>query len=217
MKKTFCVFAFLLFSLTSCTVTTLSPAAASPREITAAAVNLPFDGNTAAAIKYMPCYINTGTGFRAAYVFYFNDFSSDVTIHIVAPAGGLVVYMAHSPDPIGQNIVVKTDFVYQKERVYYQLTRFHEMASGLSAGNRIDQGDTIGYIDNDGHPFDPINGYIVDLAFFVAKPSLYDNDPGNSANIEKYLDPDLMLGDDLENFYLIYHMPQCTVGPVITP
>lgn len=217
MKKSYCVFAFLIFFLTACTVTTSSPAiATSPGEITAADVNLPFDGTTAATIKYTSCNANTGTGIHAADVFYFNDFSSDETIHIIAPAGGRVMYIAHDPHMIEQNIIVKTDFVFQKERVYYQLTRFHEMNTRLSVGDRINQGDTIGYIDNDGHPFDPLNGYIFDIAFFVAKPYLYDNDAGNPADIEKYIDPGPLLSDDLEKFPLIYPMPQCAGGPVIS-
>ena len=211
----------MIFSLASCTVRTSSPAIATPPvEITAADVNLPFDGAAAAAIKYLPCYVNTGTSIHTADVFYFNDFSSDETIHILAPVGGLVIYIDRDPntiDIIGQLIIVKTDFVFQKETVYYELTQFHEMSSELSVGKRINQGDTIGYIDNDGHPFDPLNGYILDIAFFVAKPYLYDNDPGNSANIEKYIDPGLLLGDSLEKFPIIYHMPRCEGTPIINP
>jgi hypothetical protein len=203
--------------MTACTVTTSSPAIATPAgEITAADINLPFDGRTAATIQFTSCNVNTGTGVHAVDVFYFNNFSSDETIHIVAPAGGLIIYIVHSTDLIRQNIIVKTDLVFQKERVYYQLTHFHEMASGLSAGKRINQGDTIGYIDNDGSPFDPLNGYIFDIIFFVAKPDLIDHDAGNSAHIEKYIDPGPLLNDDLEKFPRIYPMPQCAGGPVIS-
>jgi hypothetical protein len=220
MKKSFSVFALMIFSLTSCTLTTSqvpSPAtAASPGEITAADVNLPFDGAAPAMIKYMYCYVNTETGIHAADVFYFNDFASDETIHILAPVGGLVMYMVHDPYMIEQNIIVKTDFVFQKERVYYQLTRFHEMNTRISVGNRIKQGDTIGYIDNDGHPSDSLNGYILDIGFFVAKPSLYDNDAGNSANIENYIDPGPLLSDGLKKSYDIYRMPHCQGDPIIS-
>jgi hypothetical protein len=221
MKRSFCVYALVIFFLTACTARTSSPATAIlPKEITPADVNLPFDGATAAAIKYMPCFVNTGTSIHTADVFYFNDFSSDETIHILAPVGGLIMYMDRDPntiDIIGQLIIVKTDFVYQKESVYYELTQFHEIASDISVGKRIDQGDTLGYIDNDGRPFDPRNGYILDIAFFVAKPSLYDNDAGNSTNIEKYLDPGLLLENSLEKFPIIYHMPRCEGTPVINP
>ena len=219
MKKSFCVYALVIFFLTACTARTSSPATATPpREITPADVDLPFDGAAPAAIKYLPCFVNTGTAIHTADVFYFNDFSSDETLHILAPLGGLVMYMDGDPnttDVIGQLIVVKTDFVYQKEMVYYELAEFHELASELSVGKRIDQGDTLGYIDNDGRPFDPLNGYILDIAFFVAKPSLYDNDAGNSANIDKYIDPGLLLVDSLEKFPIIYHMPRCEGTPII--
>ena len=137
--------------------------------------DLPFDGAAPAAIKYLPCYVNTGTGIHTADVFYFNDFSSDETIHILAPVGGLVMYMDRDPNTIeviGQLIIVKTDFVYQKETVYYELAEFHEIASDITVGKRINQGDTLGYIDNDGHPFDPLNGYVLDIAFIVTKANL---------------------------------------------
>jgi murein DD-endopeptidase MepM/ murein hydrolase activator NlpD len=221
MKKSFCVYALVIFFLTACTARTSSPTTAtSPREITPADVNLPFDGAAPATIKYLPCYVNTGTRIHNSDVFYFNDFSSDETIHILAPLGGLVMYMDSDPntiDVIGQLIIVKTDFVYQKETVYYQLAEFHEIASDITVGKRIDQGDTLGYMDNDGHPFDPLNGYILTVAFFVAKPSYYDNDAGNSANIDKYLDPGLLLGDSLAKFPIIFHMPRCEGNPIINP
>ena len=221
MKKSFCVYPLVIFFLTACTARTPSPAtAASPREITPADVDLPFDGAAPATIKYLSCYVNTGTAIHTADVFYFNDFSSDETIHILAPVGGLVMYIDRDPktiDIIGQFVVVKTDFVYQKETVYYEMTEFHEIASELSVGKRINQGDTIGYMDNDGRPFDPLNGYILDIAFFVAKPSYYDNDAGNSANIDKYIDPGSLLGASLEKFPIIYHMPQCEGTPMINP
>jgi hypothetical protein len=221
MKKSFCVYALVIFFLTACTVSTSSPAIATPpREITPADVNLPFDGVAPATIKYLPCYVNTGTAIHTADVFYFNDFSSDETIHILAPLGGLVMYINRDPNTIeviGQLIIVKTDFVYQKEMVYYKLTEFHEIASDISVGKRINQGGTIGYIDNDGHPFDPLNGYILDISFFVAKPYLYDNDAGNSADIEKYIDPGSLLDASLEKFPIIYHMPRCEGDPIINP
>ena len=221
MKKSFIVYSLVIFFLTACTERTSSPATATPpREITPADVNLPFDGAAPATIKYLPCFVNTGTRIHNSDVFYFNDFSSDETIHILAPVGGLVLYMDRDPrntDIIGQLIVVKTDFVYQKETVYYLLSQFHELASDITVGKRIDQGDTIGYIDNDGHPFDPLNGYILDIAFFVAKPSNYDNDAGNSANIDKYIDPGLLLGASLEKFPIIYHIPRCEGTPIINP
>jgi murein DD-endopeptidase MepM/ murein hydrolase activator NlpD len=84
----------------------------------------------------------------------------------------------------------------------------------MSVGERIDQGDIIGYIDNDGHPFDPLNGYILDVGFFVAKPDLFDNDAGNSANIEKYIDPGPLLIDGLKKDYMIFRMPGCKEDPV---
>lgn len=218
MKNFFCVYALVIFSLASCTISTSSPVTATPPgEITPADVNLPFDGAAPATIKYLPCYVNTGTGVHTADVFYFNDFSSDETIHILAPLGGLVMYITHGSYDIGQNIIVKTDFVLQKGTVYYQLTRFHEINSELSVGARINQGDTIGYIDNDGHPFDPLDGYILDISFFVAMPSHYDNDPGNSANIEKYIDPGPLLGVSIEKFPIIYQMPRCEGTPIFTP
>ena len=126
------------------------------------------------------------------------------------------MYMADGPYMIGENIIVKTDYVYQKERVYYQLTRFHEMNTRISVGDRINQGDTIGYIDDDGHPFDPLNGYILDIGFFVAKPSLYDHDAGNSAHIENYIDPGSLLSDGLKKSYDIYRMPHCQGDPLIS-
>lgn len=221
MKKSFCVYTLVIFFLTACTARTPSPATAiPPREITPADVNLPFDGAAPATIKYLPCYVNTGTRIHNSDVFYFNDFSSDETIHILAPVGGLVMYMESDPNTInviGQLIIVKTDFIFQKEVVYYELTEFHEMATYISVGKRIDQGDTIGYMDNDGHPFDPLNGYILDIAFFIAKPSYYDNDAGNSANIDKYIDPGPLLGVSLEKYPIIYHMPRCEGTPIITP
>jgi len=229
MKKSFCVYTLVIFSLASCTARTPSPATATtPREITPADVNLPFDGAAPATIKYLPCYVNTGTEIHVSDAFYFNDFSSDETIHILGPLGGLVVYIERNPNIIdiaGQLIIVKTDFVYQKETVYYELTQFHEMASDISVGKRIDQGDTLGYIDNDGHPFDPLNGYALDIAFIVtkanllfdAKPYSHDNAPGNSANIVKNIDPGILLGPSLEKFPIIYHMPRCEGTPMINP
>ena len=218
MKKSFSVFALMIFSLTSCTLTTSQvPAPATtvpPGEITAADVILPFDGAAPATIMYMHCYINAGSRIHTTDIFYFNDFSSDETIHIFAPVGGLVMYMADGPYMIGENIIVKTDFVFQKERVYYQLTRFHEMNTRISVGDRINQGDIIGYIDNDGHPSDLLNGYILDIGFFVAKPDLFDNDAGNSANIEKYIDPGPLLIDGLKRDYMIFRMPGCKEDPV---
>jgi hypothetical protein len=220
MKKYFSVFVLMIFSLTSCTLTTShvpAPAtAAPPGEITAADVNLPFDGAAPATIMYMHCFITLGTKINTTDVFYFNHFASDETIHIFAPVGGLVVYLADGPYMIGENIIVKTDYVYQKERVYYQLTRFHEMKTHMSAGDRINQGDIIGYIDNDGHPTDSLNGYILDIGFFVAKPYLYDNDAGNPANIENYIDPGPLLRDGLKKSYMIYRMPRCEGDPLIS-
>ena len=220
MIKHFSVFALIIFSLTSCTLTSShvpSPAtAAPPGEITAADVILPFDGTASATIQYMHCFITFGSRTHTADVFYFNDFASDETIHIFAPVGGQVLYIAHGSYMIGENIIVKTDFFFQKERVYYQLTRFHEMNTRISVGDRINQGDTIGYIDNDGHPFDPLNGYILDIGFFVAKPSLYDNDAGNSTNIENYIDPGSLLSDSLKKSFDIYRMPHCQGDPLIS-
>ena len=198
MKKYFSVYVFMILSLTSCTLTTSHTPAP-------------------ATIQYMHCFITFGSRIHTTDVFYFNNFASDETIHIFAPVGGLVTYLADGPYMIGENIIVKTDYVYQKERVYYQLTRFHEMKAHMSVGDRINQGDTIGYIDNDGHPSDSLNGYILDISFFVAKPYLYDHDPGNSADIEKYIDPGLPLGDSLEKFPIIYHMPRCEGDPIINP
>ncbi|MBL1172996.1 MAG: hypothetical protein D8M55_11215 [Chloroflexi bacterium] len=181
-------------------------------ELTAADVGLPWDTNTSAVVKHLPCYVNTDTRFHAGDGFYFTGVQNGEIIYVVAPITGRVVYAAYTNDFVGQNVIVETPYVFNGERVFYQIVHFNNLL--VSEGNWLVRGDKIGELVRGGiiHG-DPRGTLLLDFGVFHTNRKWHTIDASDSNDMPQYIPVSTLVADDLAKLSNLTELPICEGNP----
>lgn len=164
------------------------------RELTIEDVGLPIDTTQVTYFKYKSCYLFTTTLFHAGDIINFTPKSPN-SYKILAPVDGEIISANLVTAQIGWEINVMTDFLYEGQRVFYDIVHTNGLVDGVSVGTKIKKGEVLAIIKQP-YILDP--GGFTGVDFALRNSSHKQANP-NSSNWEgtEYIPFSIWVLDDL--------------------